>query len=417
MPNEQLISYIREQQSKGVAKAEISSALLASKWTIENINDAFTALDKSNQNLIPASIDTNLRPKPSIFSRKLIIGILIVLLLVEGGVAMYTYRDKITQYASKVFGVVSSPQLTEERSAGIAPQQVGQNDTPTLSDQSTASPSPSGDSDGLVIGYLWEAYPGSPKFQAVQLPSWGILEKDFGTREYDIYIFDGANFTFYQKARAVVDTVTFPEGGTMKFKVLGIDPKLKICALDTNVTWKLKFSESGQVKTSKTAITTSTPNPTCTEKNTVTLKREADKQAEESKSLPSGFLVPTGISLPKEFEPARRSPRYVTKDGYALRYQTADNAAGITIENEISSLNIYNSYASDKSKVRDFIYQNWPGIILQKRAEDYKITEIYLYWYDGSNLLQIRFSKSDSATVNLTYDDLINMLKTFTRQQ
>lgn len=119
-----------------------------------------------------------------------------------------------------------------------------------------------GTSTGSVIGYIWEADTGSPKFASVVVPAWALGAPDFAARKYEIYIFQNGSFVFYQNATAL-SKVTFPVGGVSKFEVLGIDAQLAICATDQNLTWEIQFSESGVFRGHRVPITSAVSSPRC----------------------------------------------------------------------------------------------------------------------------------------------------------
>lgn len=285
-----------------------------------------------------------------------------------------------------------------------------------------------GTTTGTVIGYIWEVKEGSPKFASVRLPIWGFT--DFEKYEYDIYIFEAGKFVFYRKAGALTDEIEFPEGGITRFKVLGIDPKLGICATDRNVTWGLKFSGTGIFNGGRTPITDNVPNQTCIDQEV-----EAERKAAERALLfpppkrldipPSGFLIPTSSSIPQGFI---GEPIYYENAYDAKYYNNTDrNRVGLPAiisisEEEETSASTYENYLDDLKKlhsvqykkIKEFTYLRLPGVVIDLTSSLDNIGDHRLILKDGNRILQI--SIIDGSKTHFLAEDLILMLKTFTRQ-
>ncbi len=184
-----------------------------------------------------------------------IIGILLFVLTMVGGYIITT--ESAGENTLKISTLPATSTIS-----GDQPVNIATSTAPKLG-QSVARVENLGTTTGTVIGYIWKSEQGGPKFLSVNLPAWGLMEKDFGTRQYDIYILKEGKFVFYQKAKPMVDDVKFPEGGVTQFKVLGIDPRLNICSSDRNVTWGIKFAETGVFKGIREAITNDIPNTVC----------------------------------------------------------------------------------------------------------------------------------------------------------
>lgn len=111
--------------------------------------------------------------------------------------------------------------------------------------------------DSLVAtGFVWESKPNRPKFASVMLPIWGFdRDSNWNKKEYKIEIWDGGKYVFY-KTTIPAHAITFPNGGVSKFRITGIDTKLKICPMEKDIyTWMLTFTKSGQFEGVRTPIT------------------------------------------------------------------------------------------------------------------------------------------------------------------
>ncbi len=110
---------------------------------------------------------------------------------------------------------------------------------------------------GVVIGYTFSFDPGSPLVTSLELPK---LEEN--QQPYQVYLWNGTDFTFYQNLAPGV-LLTFPGGGVSKFKVLGINPALNICPIPQGFLTSLTFNKAGTVSGSKVPITNNIPNAAC----------------------------------------------------------------------------------------------------------------------------------------------------------
>jgi hypothetical protein len=94
----------------------------------------------------------------------------------------------------------------------------------------------------VVVGYEWEALPDSAMFDSITIPMFDPNEgHDYKVhvwdREADRYILLGE----YEAGRPV----EFPRedlNGPRRFKVLGIDPGLRLCPGDRSFTWSFRFT-------------------------------------------------------------------------------------------------------------------------------------------------------------------------------
>lgn len=62
MTNQELLDYIRQQLTSGVSKEDIGNALLSSNWSVKDVNDAFSFVEKTPLPLDPSSPITFLSP-------------------------------------------------------------------------------------------------------------------------------------------------------------------------------------------------------------------------------------------------------------------------------------------------------------------------------------------------------------------
>lgn len=118
----------------------------------------------------------------------------------------------------------------------------------------------------VVVGYEWEALPRSQMFASVILPEWDTenTEAEYLVESWDeeteSYISLGA-FPFGEE-------INFPRDGfvgSTRFKVTGIDPKLRICPGERSFTWVTRFTFDGRRGLVRTPITEILPpGQTCT---------------------------------------------------------------------------------------------------------------------------------------------------------
>lgn len=112
-----------------------------------------------------------------------------------------------------------------------------------------------------VVGYEWEALPWSQVFDSVVLPDWDEQG------EYEVLVWEtdeeGKNGSYTSLGTfSEGDTVQFPrEGfaGALRFKVLGIDPALRICPGDRSFNWQAAFTFEGNLGLVRTPITKKLP--------------------------------------------------------------------------------------------------------------------------------------------------------------
>lgn len=109
----------------------------------------------------------------------------------------------------------------------------------------------------MVVGYEWEALPGSPLFDSVELPQWGAPDA-----QYEVQVWDEASSTYLSLgSHPAGEEVEFPRDGLIgpsKFKVLGISPALRVCPGDRSFTWKVRFTFGGNVGLVRTPLTQDT---------------------------------------------------------------------------------------------------------------------------------------------------------------
>jgi len=115
-----------------------------------------------------------------------------------------------------------------------------------------------------VVGYEWEAVDLSPPFDSVSLPQWDPKDTDLSTR-YEVHVWEnGATGYTVLGSYPTGEEINFPRedlNGPHRFKVLGIDPKLRICPGDRSFTWsfRLTYPDIKRTAVVRTPITVDLP--------------------------------------------------------------------------------------------------------------------------------------------------------------
>ncbi|MDP4020461.1 MAG: hypothetical protein Q8P58_00245 [Candidatus Adlerbacteria bacterium] len=110
----------------------------------------------------------------------------------------------------------------------------------------------------VVIGYEWESLISSPMFDSATLPQWDPNDTNF-QNIYEVYVWDLETNGYILLGEYPAGTeIQFPRDGLTgpyKFKVLGIDPVLRVCPGDRSFTWSMRFTFPGDISIVRTPIT------------------------------------------------------------------------------------------------------------------------------------------------------------------
>jgi hypothetical protein len=132
--------------------------------------------------------------------------------------------------------------------------------------------------------------------------------------------------------------------------------------------------------------------------------------------FPSGLLVPTATSIPAGYQEEMHLAGLGTS--YLDQYN-APNVSGILfISSGVSTTSLsyvsqVSALASQQTKLTDFTYQGMSGVVYQNPAQGRD--DLTLLYQDGTRWVSIA-TQSFTASTHFTSDQLIAMLKTFTRQ-
>lgn len=112
--------------------------------------------------------------------------------------------------------------------------------------------------DEVVIGYEWEALPGSQMFATVLFPLWDQTETEYTLQVWNEESVSYEVFGSYPSG----EEIEVPHTGligTSRFKVTDIDPALRICPGDRSFTWEVRFTFDGSLGLVRTPITQKLP--------------------------------------------------------------------------------------------------------------------------------------------------------------
>lgn len=118
-----------------------------------------------------------------------------------------------------------------------------------------------------VIGYEWESVDPSPMFDSVSLPQWDSADTQL-QNTYEVYVWDDTKSQYvllgaYPRGQEI----QFPrekQNGPRKFKVLGINPALRICPGDRSFTWSFRLTSLAPMSIVRTPVVQTLPFPeTC----------------------------------------------------------------------------------------------------------------------------------------------------------
>lgn len=105
-----------------------------------------------------------------------------------------------------------------------------------------------------VIGYEWESL-GIVMFDSVVLPAWDPNSAG----EYEVSVWNEESNTYEALGTfSSGEEVQFPRNqleGPRRFKVMGIDPALRICPGDRSFNWSVKFTFNADMGLVRTPIT------------------------------------------------------------------------------------------------------------------------------------------------------------------
>lgn len=133
-----------------------------------------------------------------------------------------------------------------------AEQQGNRMDTPVIRDMIDGNPS------GSVIGYIWETSSSGPKFKTINLPALQYMQRT----PYQVFIWKAGIFQHFKDVPPG-QLIEFLEGGLNKFKILGIEPTLGICATERALPLNPTFTSPGHLDLTRTSITNNKSNSNC----------------------------------------------------------------------------------------------------------------------------------------------------------
>ncbi len=280
---QEMINWIKEQNAQGHSKEDVFDYLIKQGYGTTEIEEAMELALNPGPQISPMYAGMK-KPNNILMIVGGITGTLLVVAIVVTAL-IYFYNEKDISMESVEQDKYIEPEVKEiaidELATTTGEEIVSQDELQEIiidtSDTSAVSPKmtvtealpdtiqtpPKEEQDEIhkvVVGYEWISNPGSPKFASTTIPMfWFSEDSNWEEKEYGVYIWQEDDYVFYKSIKST-GSVSFPSGGISKFKVIGIDPKHRVCPGARGYMFAMYFTESGMFDGVRVPITELSPS-------------------------------------------------------------------------------------------------------------------------------------------------------------